>query len=120
MGNNIFFEINLRKKMYLIIFLFGFSFCQKKIWYGTCPEVPLIKNFNLNKYGGTWYEAGRYSMKFQSDEARCGIVHYDKIDETTVGVNNSEIIPAKKGKTKRRYILGQAKQTDPQEFPNKL
>ena len=59
-------------------------------------------------------------MKFQSDEARCGIVHYDKIDETTVGVNNSEIIPAKKGKTKRRYILGQAKQTDPQEFPNKL
>ena len=59
-------------------------------------------------------------MKFQSDEARCGIVHYDKIDATKISVNNSEIIPAKKGKSKRRYILGEAIQTNPQDFPNKL
>ena len=59
-------------------------------------------------------------MSFQSDEGHCGIVHYGKVDDITVSVNNSEIQPAKKGKMKRTFIIGEAYQTEPDTFPNKI
>ena len=59
-------------------------------------------------------------MSFQSDDGHCGIVHYGKIDDITVSVNNSEIQPAKKGKMKRTFIIGEAYQTEPESFPNKI
>lgn len=59
-------------------------------------------------------------MSFQSDKGHCGIVHYNKIDDITVSVNNSEIQPAKKGKMKRTFIIGEAYQTEPESFPNKV
>jgi len=111
---------NTRENMKIIIALFSTLFAQKKIWWGKCPEVPLIANFDLDRYGGTWYEVARYPMSFQSDEGHCGVVHYGKIDDTTVSVNNSEIQPAKKGKMKRTFILGEAYQTEPETFPNKI
>merc|ERR1712123_526588 len=108
-----------KTEMKLVVFLLGCAFGQKKIWGHTCQEVPLIKNFNLKKYAGTWYEAGRYSMSFQSDKGHCGIVHYGEVDETTISVNNSEIEPGKKNQMKRTYIIGDAVQPDA-SFPNQL
>ena len=105
--------------MLIFAFLIGCTLGQKKIWGHKCQDVPLIKDFDLEKYAGTWYEAGRYSMKFQSDQGHCGIVHYDQIDAKTVSVNNSEIEPGKKKQMKRTYIIGDAVQPDA-EFPNQL
>merc|ERR1711962_259141 len=106
--------------MKILIALFSTILAQKKIWWGKCPEVPLIDNFDLDRYGGTWYEVARYPMSFQSDKGHCGIVHYNKIDDITVSVNNSEIQPVKKGKMKRTFIIGEAYQTKPESFPNKI
>ena len=64
----------------LVLLVLSLVNAQKKIWRGKCLEPPLIKNFNLKKYGGTWYEAGRYSMSFQSDEGHCGVVNYGSVD----------------------------------------
>merc|ERR1712168_173619 len=109
-----------KENMKIIIALFSTLLAQKKVWWGKCPEVPLIANFDLDRYGGTWYEAARYPMSFQSDDGQCGIVHYGKVDDITVSVNNSEIQPAKKGKMKRTFITGEAYQTEPESFPNKI
>ena len=35
--------------MKIIIALFSTLLAQKKVWWGKCPEVPLIANFDLDR-----------------------------------------------------------------------
>ena len=70
------------------------------------------------QYTGTWYEAGRYPMSFQSSNGRCTIATYQATDEFTISVNNSEVSTDRFGRTERTVLLGQGEQTYPSTMPN--
>ena len=40
---------------------------QKVIWGQKCAEVPNLKDFELAKYAGVWYEQVRYPNTFQKE-----------------------------------------------------
>jgi len=62
MGRSRISEMKIQK-----IFLKAFLACvasgQFINWKGECKSVPKIKKFNLQKYGGLWYEQLRYPEK---------------------------------------------------------
>ncbi|XP_045183165.2 apolipoprotein D-like [Mercenaria mercenaria] len=55
---------------------------------GTCPQVKVQENFDLNKYLGKWYENRRYANWF-SLFSNCVTAEYSKLSETSVKVNNT-------------------------------
>ena len=48
--------------MKIIIALFSTLFAQKKVWWGKCPEVPLIANFDLDRVSFILVLVGKFSV----------------------------------------------------------
>merc|ERR1711953_207811 len=106
------------KKNVININYFNECFWTKDDWWSSCPQIAPIPDFDVTRYLGEWFDVGRYPMSFQSDEGRCGGATYGATDdEFKVSVNNSEISPASKGQYKRVFLIGEAVQTDPVDFP---
>ena len=78
---------------------------------GKCAETPILSDFELARYGGRWYEQVRYPTNFDTPDDKCITAFYGGIDETTVSVNNSAIIPIySTGEEKANWIYGTAVQ----------
>ena len=106
--------------MKLSLTFLSFSLSQVLEFDGKCAEVPVIADFDLARYGGTWFEQARYPVPFQAPDEKCISPTYGGIDETTVSVNNSAIVPvAETGQWKLQWLLGTAVQVDPRR-PNSL
>merc|ERR1719361_2043190 len=82
---------------------------------GKCLEIPIIKDLDLNKYVGDWYEIERFNSWFERT-LKCGKASYGLVDPTTITVENSGV-KIKNGDISS--ILGKASIIDPAE-PNKL
>ncbi|XP_045183163.2 apolipoprotein D-like [Mercenaria mercenaria] len=70
-----------------ILCTFGLVSCQF-VSLGSCPEVKLQENFDLDRYLGKWYENRRYANWF-SLFSNCVTAEYTKLSETSVKVNNT-------------------------------
>ena len=79
--------------MLLILSLICVSLSQKVEVGGRCPEVPVIADFDAERYKGRWYEQHRYPNEFTDPESKCNTAFYAILDETTISVNNSEMVP---------------------------
>merc|ERR1719189_1090155 len=98
-------------------------------WSGSCRNAPIIPDFELAKYAGTWYEQLRYPNAFQSTKngGKCTTATYERIDDVTVSVNNSRIERVARGfpvsaigQWTLGWGLGKAVQPMPNEAPNRL
>lgn len=90
-------------------------------WGGTCQKVPLIADFDITKYAGSWKELIRYPVRFEDPKGKCVTANYAKLTDTTVEVNNTQIVPIKRSdKWRLQWGLGEAEQLMPDTFPNKL
>jgi len=66
---------------------------------GKCPTIKVIKNFNSEKYLGTWYEYSNYDNNFSSAVvgAKCDVAKYTDMTEEgegkplTIGVLNRAV-----------------------------
>ncbi|KAK7108370.1 apolipoprotein D-like [Littorina saxatilis] len=71
--------------------------------WGACPEPPVVEDFDINSYVGTWYEYERFPVPYEA-LIKCGQATYNIIDDTTVSVNNTGIREIKiAGRTLSRY-----------------
>ncbi|XP_071958136.1 apolipoprotein D-like [Antedon mediterranea] len=60
--------------------------------WGGCPDVTVVKDFNVMPYLGTWYEAARFPTSFEKD-ARCVTANYTLKDNGHIEVDNSGYFP---------------------------
>jgi lipocalin len=94
--------------IYLIMTIFTFSgISAKKIAFDNTP----IKEFNLNKYLGTWYEIARFDHTFERGLNNVS-ANYSLADNGMINVENSGW---KDGVSKS--IIGNAKQPDSKNNP---
>ncbi|KAG7170771.1 apolipoprotein D-like [Homarus americanus] len=56
---------------------------------GPCPLVPVVNNFDLQRYLGRWYEIERFFNPFQNGE--CVTADYELFPNGTVSVINTQI-----------------------------
>lgn len=56
--------------------------------FGGCPDYSAVKNFDIEKFMGTWYEAERY---FAVSEviAKCISATYERRADNNIYVNNA-------------------------------
>ncbi|KAJ8723730.1 hypothetical protein PYW07_007710 [Mythimna separata] len=58
---------------------------------GRCDEnIPVVSNFDVEKYLGLWYDVESYPMAFQDGE--CPNARYSAIDSSTVSVYNTQVV----------------------------
>ncbi|XP_033225729.1 lazarillo protein-like [Belonocnema kinseyi] len=57
---------------------------------GRCPDLKVVQNFNVEKYMGKWYEAGRYFV-FTEMGGKCATAKYSLNDDGTINVLNSQV-----------------------------
>jgi len=106
--------------MLLLASLITLGYGQITVLGGKCATVPLIADFDIVQYGGVWYDILSYPMSQADPDNKCVTAYYGLIDETTVSVNNTNVIPLNGGRQKLEYLVGQGKQTEPETFPNKF
>lgn len=53
-----------------------------------CPELPIVKDFQADKYLGRWYEIQRFFAPFQSGS--CVTADYSLLTNCSIGVINSQ------------------------------
>lgn len=58
---------------------------------GPCPNVEVVKNFDVKKYTGLWYEIKKYPTFF-SIGAKCITANYQLKSDNTVSVLNTQIV----------------------------
>jgi len=104
--------------MLLLASLITLGYGQITVPGGKCVPVPLIADFDIVQYGGVWFDMLSYTRT--SVPGRCIIATYELIDQITVSVNNSNVVPAENGEFSHEVLLGEAYQVEPETFPNKL
>jgi len=78
----VFGPIIKRGKMIIIINCFIFIFCvcsSNAIDFNTCPSPPVMKDFELTKYLGTWYEIERNYNPAETSKHTCATVVVSQI-----------------------------------------
>ena len=83
--------------------------------FGSCVEPPIIKDFDVSKYLGVWYENERSNVFFEKG-LKCVFATYSAINNTAISVENRGFNPKK---NEQRNASGVAVQPNAQE-PNKL
>lgn len=58
--------------------------------YGSCPDVIVEDDFDINKYIGKWYEYARYPYVYEVPK-KCNTVNYEKDDRKTISITNESI-----------------------------
>ncbi|XP_052863329.1 apolipoprotein D-like [Anopheles cruzii] len=59
---------------------------------GSCPDNPVVVNFDVARYLGLWYETRRYEQVFQQN-GECMTPEYSLNEDGTVRVFNSMVVP---------------------------
>jgi len=54
--------------------------------FDTCPSPPVMNNFDISKYLGTWYEIERNYNPAESSKHRCGTTHISQLDSNDYNV----------------------------------
>ncbi|XP_033226444.1 apolipoprotein D-like [Belonocnema kinseyi] len=57
---------------------------------GKCPNLEVVENFDVEKYMGKWYEAGRYFV-FTELGGKCTTAEYSLNEDGTVNVLNRQV-----------------------------
>lgn len=57
---------------------------------GSCPDVNVIQNFDVQRYTGLWYEVRKYPFIFTIG-GRCITAQYTLNSDSTVNVINKQI-----------------------------
>ncbi|XP_002740540.1 apolipoprotein D-like [Saccoglossus kowalevskii] len=65
-----------------------YNVCGQVISRGPCPSVSLQRDFNIDKYTGSWYEIERFRAWFESG-LKCINAKYWLKQDGTIGVINS-------------------------------
>jgi apolipoprotein D and lipocalin family protein len=78
--------------MLLPVFLIAVSAytAQANFSTGKCLTIPVIKNVDLNRYVGEWYEIERYNAFFERN-LKCGKGKYGIINDNTLSIENSGV-----------------------------
>ncbi|CAG7784742.1 unnamed protein product [Allacma fusca] len=76
---------------------------------GTCPDLPVVEPFDLQKYLGVWYEIEKYPAKFETG-GKCVLATYTLNPNGTIQVRNSNIHNAT---GVYDQIIGSARLADP-------
>ncbi|XP_033225728.1 apolipoprotein D-like [Belonocnema kinseyi] len=76
-------------KLTLIFVLFTGALAQVPS-LGKCPNLKVVQNFDIEKYMGKWYEAGRYFVLTELG-GKCVTSKYSLNDDGTVNVLNSQV-----------------------------
>lgn len=80
-------------------------------------ELPTIKEVNIKKYSGTWYEIARMPSRFE-DGLTCVTATYTPLKDGNIEVLNKGYLV--ENKTKTDDITGKAWVPDPQNHPGQL
>ena len=64
------------------------------------------------QYKGEWFEQARYVVPFQADDGKCVKPIYGDLTDTSITVNNTQILPADNDQWKMFYLTGQGVQVD--------
>ncbi|KAG5894325.1 hypothetical protein JTB14_004369 [Gonioctena quinquepunctata] len=59
-------------------------------FFGRCPEIKTVQNFDVERYSGKWYEAERYFAVFEFG-GKCVTADYEIDSNDTVNVVNQQI-----------------------------
>lgn len=51
------------KLLYIAFFILLFTHCGNKDW----PEMETVRNVDINKYSGLWYEIARFPNSFEKN-----------------------------------------------------
>jgi apolipoprotein D and lipocalin family protein len=101
-------------KSFLLIFAcFASGAFAQVISPGRCPKNPVVQNFDVAAYLGTWYEIQRYPDYFQG-EGECVKAEYSLKDDGTVKVLNSMLVLPN---TERESVEGLAVVSFPEAVP---
>lgn len=95
-----------------VISSIGLSMCESQCM--TQVNNSTVKNFEIEKFVGKWYELARYDHFFERDMTNV-TADYTLLEDGKIRVVNSGI---KNGRKKE--IVGKAKYPDPQKHPGKL
>ncbi len=64
------------------------GYIASRVIFGSCPKVELMRDFEVDKYLGTWYEMMRSdSIKFE--EGTCITANYSLLESGKIKVLNS-------------------------------
>jgi len=76
----------------LILFFGLLVACAKAVIVnsGDCAEGPIITDFDISKYLGTWYEIEKFPTPFEA-EMKCVYAKYDSIGTNNISVLNSGV-----------------------------
>jgi apolipoprotein D and lipocalin family protein len=58
--------------------------------FGSCPTVEVVKDFDVKKYTGLWYEVKKYP-NFFSFGAKCITANYQLKADGNVSVENKQV-----------------------------
>jgi lipocalin len=105
--------------MKLFAVLLQLSLAQHLRWFTKCPVPTEMDSFDVRAYTGRWYDVSRISVSYQEDDAQCPTVLYTYQDETSVIVNNTQLVQNGDGTQTSEYIIGSAVIVD-DEKPNQL
>ncbi|XP_055546322.1 apolipoprotein D-like [Wyeomyia smithii] len=76
----------------VVILFLGKCSLGQVISLGQCPQHPVVQNFDLPAYVGSWYEMSRYERDTQRG-AECVRVNYSLNDDNSVRIENEQLIP---------------------------
>ncbi|XP_069122658.1 apolipoprotein D-like [Argopecten irradians] len=71
----------------LVAAIFGVTSGQIISW-GRCPDVPSKRNFEMSKYGGTWYEMESYPAAWYSSSTTCGHTSFAMTDDGSMEITS--------------------------------
>ena len=77
--------------MLISLILIGIVSSQIEIQGGKCLSVPIMPDFDLSKYSGTWYGQIRYPFRLDKPTDKCGSAEYTGINDTAIIANNTII-----------------------------
>jgi len=86
--------------------------------WGKCPEVPILKDFDVEKFAGTWYEQRRYPVPYQPARSKCGTLKYTVEDEDTIEFYTTAVSPGRMGQWKLSSMTADIKTYNKDE-PNR-
>ncbi|KAF2356922.1 Lipocalin/cytosolic fatty-acid binding domain [Trinorchestia longiramus] len=105
----------MNKTFLFSILTLGLMAQAQEIFFKKCPSPTVVKNLDLNRYLGKWYENRRYFAIFQIG-GRCTTAIYTDAGNGLVKVENIQTNLF----GKRNNVVGQAKLANPESTEGKL
>lgn len=75
----------IKATLFAIFILFSYATLESNA--ASCPNIPVISNFDASRYIGTWYEIQRFNYIFELG-LKCVSATYGSINSTMISVYN--------------------------------